>query len=68
LDEDYIISNIEKVIDNYKKECRFVEYDDFENIFIYLFIYIYKRVLVRGDQKNFNKLSFIIHKVRSPLT
>ena len=32
MDEDYIISNTEKVKDNYKEECRFVEYDDFENI------------------------------------
>ncbi len=29
----------------------------------YIYLFIYKRVLVRGDQKNYNKLSFIIHKV-----
>ena len=34
--------------------------------FIYLFIY--KRVLVGGNQKNYNKLSFIIHNVRLPPT
>ena len=28
--------------------------------------FIYKRVLVGGNQKNYNKLSFIIHNVRLP--
>jgi hypothetical protein len=32
------------------------------------YLFIYKRVLDRVDQKDYNKLSFIIHKVRSPLT
>ena len=36
------------------------------NILGHLFTYIYKRVLVGGNQKNYNKLSFIIHNVRLP--
>ena len=29
---DYIINNITKVIENFKNECRFVEFDDYDDI------------------------------------
>ena len=32
VDNDYIINNITKVIENFKNECRFVEFDDYDDI------------------------------------